>query len=217
MRTHTKLLLIGACALTIVSHESYAFSSHDIQRISQSSFTVVSDNRDEIAEAFVNDMARDAISFLSDTGLSETTKQQRFSRLLKRSFDMPTIGRFALGKYWRQASAQQRDEYQSLFRDMIIEVYSRRFGEYKGQGLNVSGSRTMQKNDVAVSTLVVPKDGGPKVKVDWRLRKKNGQYKVIDIIVEGVSMALTQRSDFSSVIQRGGGQVSVLLDHLRAQ
>ena len=65
-----------------------------------------------------------------------------------------------------------------------------------------------------MNSSIIP-NGGSKIKVDWRVREKNGQMKVIDVVIEGVSMALTQRSDFSSVIQRGGGKIDVLLEHLR--
>ena len=70
------------------------------------------------------------------------------------------------------------------------------------------------KNDVLVTSYIVP-DAGSKVQVDWRVRNKNGSYQIIDVIIEGVSMTMTQRSDFSSVIQRGGGDFEVLLAHLR--
>ncbi len=98
---------------------------------------------------------------------------------------------------------------------MIVEVYARRFSEYDGQKLEVRSSRRENEKDVIVSSVIADASGGQEIKVDWRLRNKGGKYRVIDVIVEGVSMALTQRSDFSSVIQRGGGNASVLLDHLR--
>jgi phospholipid transport system substrate-binding protein len=63
--------------------------------------------------------------------------------------------------------------------------------------------------------VIVSPEGKPPVKVDWRVRNKDGRYKIVDVLVEGVSMSLTQRSDFSSVIQAGGGDVQVLLNHLK--
>ena len=97
---------------------------------------------------------------------------------------------------------------------MIVSVYSRRFSDYNGQSLEVKSARPEGKYDVLVQSFIVP-DNGQKIRLDWRVRPKKGRYKVVDVIVEGVSMALTQRSDFASVIQRGGGDVSVLLDHLK--
>ena len=215
MRIPYQLLLTGSALLAIGSAPAFSFSNHHNDVLREPSYIRVSDARDEDAEKFVDMMASDAITFLGNADLADTDKEKHFSELLNRSFDMATIGRFALGKYWRLASPEQRDEYQKLFREMIVEVYSRRFGEYDGQNLDIRGSRAGQKDDVTVNSVIVPQGSGQDVKVDWRLRKKNGQYKVIDVVVEGVSMALTQRSDFSSVIQRGGGEVSVLIEHLR--
>lgn len=217
MRISSKFLIVGASALAM-SGSAYAFhGGYGLSNTSSPLIVSVSEQKAQEAEKFIEMMATDAIAFLGSSDLSEVEKQKRFSKLLTRSFDMNTIGRFALGRYWRVSSAEQRKEYQKLFRDMIVEVYSRRFGEYDGQALEVRGSRRDNEKDVTVNSFIVPKDGGQEIQVDWRVRQKNGKYKIIDVMVEGVSMALTQRSDFSSVIQRGGGEVSVLLAHLREQ
>lgn len=218
MVVFSRALFIGSCALALSATNAQAFSSSfKVYQDNSPLFIQVSNERSEAAEKFVDSMASDAISFLGNPDLSEVEKKKRFRKLLTRSFDMSTIGRFALGRYWRVSSAEQRKEYQALFRDMIVEVYSRRFGEYNGQGLEVRGSRRDNEKDVTVNSFIVPNDGGQEVQVDWRVRFKDGRYRVIDVMVEGVSMALTQRSDFSSVIQRGGGEVSVLLAHLRQE
>lgn len=214
MRISTKTLLLGAAVFAASASHAYAFSGvYQFNEARSSSFIAVSGSEDAAAESFVNSMASDAISFLGNPDLSEANKKKHFSKLLNKSFDMNTIGRFALGRYWRTASAEQRKEYQKLFREMIVDVYSSRFGEYEGQVLEIRGSKRDNEKDVTVQSFIVP-DVGQEIQVDWRIRKKNGQYKVIDVMVEGVSMALTQRSDFSSVIQRGGGEVSVLIAHL---
>ena len=218
MRVSSKVLILGVSALVLGAKPVHAFSSFSFtQDVSTPLLITVNDEQSVAAEQFIDRMASDAIAFLGDESLSDADKQKQFNRLLTRSFDMSTIGRFALGRYWRVSSAEQRKEYQKLFRDMIVEVYSRRFGEYNGQKLEIRGSRRDNDKDVTVNSFIVPDDGGQEVQVDWRVRHKKGQYKVIDVMVEGVSMALTQRSDFSSVIQRGGGEVSVLLAHLREQ
>ncbi|MCC7305040.1 MAG: ABC transporter substrate-binding protein [Alphaproteobacteria bacterium] len=175
--------------------------------------------QDEVVEGskqFISSMAQKAINFLGDEKLSHAQRKEKFRQLLRANYDMKTIGRFALGTYWRTATPAQQAEYQRLFENMVVEVYSQRFADYKGQALEVQSGRTEGKSDILVNSTIVPKDGGEKIKVDWRVRKKEGQYKVIDVIVEGVSMALTQRSDFASVIQRGGGDLDVLLTHLRS-
>lgn len=166
------------------------------------------------AQKFISDMGDKAISFLSNSSLSQTQKEHEFRKLLTNHFDMNTIGRFALGKNWRDASPAQQKEYQRLFKDMVVEVYASRFNEYQGEGFDVASFKDAGSKDVLVTSYIVPA-GGQKVQVDWRVRNKNGDYKIIDVIIEGVSMSLTQRSDFSSVIQRGGGDFEALLAHLR--
>ena len=119
-----------------------------------------------------------------------------------------------MGRHWRTATKEQRSQYQKLFKKMVIEVYSQRFSDYEGQSIEIKSARPEGKHDVLVSSMIIPKNGG-KIRLDWRVRPKKGKYRVVDVIVEGVSMALTQRSDFASVIQRGGGNVDVLLEHLK--
>lgn len=165
------------------------------------------------AQGFVNNMAQRAIGFLGEESITEEQRKSEFRRLLHDSFDMQTIGRFALGRYWKTATAQQRSEYQKLFENMIVEVYSKRFNDYNGQALEVRSAQAEGK-DTVVQSFIVP-ESGPEIQVDWRVRHKDGRYKIVDVIVEGVSMALTQRSDFASVIQRGGGELDILLAELR--
>ncbi len=165
------------------------------------------------AKDFIVKMGDSAIGFLGNEGLSQAQKEAEFKKLLQGSFDMKTIGRFALGSYWNQASPAQQAEYLRLFEAMIVKVYSARFNEYKGQTLDVSAAKEDGK-DTLVTSYIVPQNGS-KVRVDWRVRNKGSSYKIVDVIIEGVSMAMTQRSDFSSVIQRGGGNIEVLIDHLK--
>lgn len=169
------------------------------------------------AEKFIDNMGKQAIEFLGNDSLSQSQKEAKFKSLLRTSFDMKTIGRFAIGRYWRTASTAQQKEYSQLFEEMVVRVYSARFNEYSGQTLEITSSRQDGEKDTLVTSYIVPPDGGQKVKVDWRVRKNGSNYKIVDVIIEGVSMALTQRSDFSSVIQRGGGDIQALLEHLRKQ
>ncbi len=170
----------------------------------------------EGARKFIQSMAGRAIGFLGDANMGMDQKKGAFRKLLQDSFDMKTIGRFALGRYWRTATPEQRKEYQALFEKMVINVYSARFSEYKGQKFEARSFRAEGENDTLVTSFIVP-SSGPEIQVDWRVRYKNGSYKIVDVMVEGVSMSVTQRSDFSAVIQRGGGNIQVLLDHLKAQ
>lgn len=168
------------------------------------------------AKNFISSMGDRGINFLGNQSMSIESKKAEFRSLLNESFDMNTIGRFALGTYWKAATPAQQQEYLKLFNNMIVKVYSKRFSDYKGQKFTVKSSRKENEKDYIVTSFIVPVDG-PQVQVDWRVRNRNGSYRVVDIIVEGVSMSQTQRADFASVISRGGGKVDVLLNHLRQQ
>lgn len=167
------------------------------------------------AENFIGTMAKRALDFLGNAQQTKAQKAESFRRLLEDNYDMDTIGRFTLGRYWKVATPQQQNEYLKLFRKRVVDMYSERFSEYKGQSFEVVGSRPDGEQDTIVSSKIVPTDSNQEILVEWRVRYKGGHYRVVDVIVEGVSMSMTQRSDFSSVIQQGGGDVQVLIDNLK--
>ncbi|MDB5491334.1 MAG: toluene tolerance, Ttg2 family protein [Micavibrio sp.] len=167
------------------------------------------------AEAFVGSMAKRALDFLSNAQQTQAQKTESFRRLLEENYDMETIGKFTLGRYWKTATPAQQAEFQKLFRNYVVAMYSQRFSDYKGQQFDVTGSRADGATDTIVSSKVLPADGGQEVIVDWRVRQTGGRYRVVDVVVAGVSMSMTQRSDFASVIQQGGGNIDALISSLK--
>lgn len=227
---NSKRLLISASAFGLIATLSTINSSlpanavplpsvrhyHDITKSQTHTLKVQVRTHDirEESQNFIKDIADRGIGFLKNQELSVENREKEFRNMLEESFDMKTIGRFALGKYWRQATKDQKKEYLCLFENMIVNVYSRRFGEYNGEKFEVISSREQGTSDVIVASHIIT-GGSEPISIDWRVRKKDDHFVVIDIIVAGVSMALTQRSDFAAVIQRGGGKIDVLLEHLR--
>lgn len=140
-------------------------------------------------------------------------REARFQALFHQDFDVPTIARFVLGRYWRQATPAERQEFVRLFFQYTILTYSNRLGEYGGEHFQVTGSRPDGDGSIVTSQIVHP-NAAP-TKVDWRLNWTDGTYKITDVIVDGISMAVTQRSEFASVIERHGGQLQGLLALLR--
>ncbi|MEJ0069691.1 MAG: ABC transporter substrate-binding protein [Pseudomonadota bacterium] len=122
--------------------------------------------------------------------------------------------RFVLGRYWRTATDPQKAEFLKLFEDMIVKTYNSRFTEYKGELFSVTGTR-VDGDSAMVTTNVVQPNGRQAVKVDWRVLKPQGKLKIVDVIIEGVSMSVTQQQEFGSVIQRSGGQIDGLLSTMR--
>lgn len=138
----------------------------------------------------------------------------RFRQLFTEDFDVPGIAHFVLGRYWRLATPEQQQEFVKLFTDYIALAYSNRLAEYSGETLRVTGSRPAPDGSL-VSSEILRTNGQPPARVDWLLTPHDGAYRISDVIFEGVSMAVTQRSEFASVIQRNGGQVQGLIAALR--
>jgi len=163
---------------------------------------------------FIESLGEETISAITNPNVSEKDRLTEFSRLFRKGFDVDTISRFVLGRYWRRATDEQKVEYQTLFADFILTTYANRFRQYSGERLLVDGERAADKRDTIVLSKIKP-PVRPAIRVDWRVRKTGADHKIIDVIVEGVSMAITQRDEFASVIRRGGGRVETLIAELQ--
>jgi phospholipid transport system substrate-binding protein len=128
---------------------------------------------------------------------------------------VPAIARFVLGAYWRTASEEQRQEFTKLFDTYIVRVYLVRFGEYTGERLKIMETRTLGENSSLVLTQIFRPGAAPPIHVDWRVDRTGTGLKITDVIVEGISMAIVERQEFASVIQRGGRQIEALFKLLR--
>ena len=171
--------------------------------------------QDAGAAAFIQNLGDRAIKTFSDKA-DKARAKEKFRTLLLDGFDVPYIGRWVLGRYWNVATDAQKQEYLGLFEKMIVDAYAGRFAEYSGETFKIIGVRPEGEGDNAVTTQIV-RPSGPPVNVDWRVRKMGAAYKIIDVVVEGVSMGVTQRSEFASVIQTNGGQFDGLLKALRTK
>jgi len=163
--------------------------------------------------AIISNLGSRALEVLGKDA-TQSQRVARFRELLRQDFDVPGIGRFVLGRYWNQATEEQRAEFVKLFEDYIAMAYATRLAEYTGETFKVTGSRP-DGDGAIVSSQILRPGGAPPVKVDWRLTSRNGAYKISDVSVDGISMAVTQRSEFASVIQHNGGQVQGLITMLR--
>jgi len=173
------------------------------------SFGVARAAQPQTPSSFVDGVVSDAIVVIKDPSLSDQDRRQRFEALLERGFDMPRIARYVLGRYWLTASDQERQDFAQLFQHWLVETYAMRFRGYSGEQVKVIGARPEDQGAV-VTTEIVSLSGAPPIKLDWRVSNRDGAYKILDIDVAGVSMALTEREEISSVIQRNGGTVASL-------
>jgi phospholipid transport system substrate-binding protein len=171
------------------------------------------------AQGFVRTLADKAISQLTSPSMSQGEREQSFRKLLHEHFDVPAIGRSALGRYWRVATPGEQTEYMSLFEDLIVATYAQRFRDYGGENLDILGaskSAGSEDNAVVVQSQISRNVAKP-IRLDWRVSQPSIDPKVVDLAIEGVSMMQTQRSEFSSVIVRNGNKVAGLINELRAK
>jgi phospholipid transport system substrate-binding protein len=179
--------------------------------------------QDISAEAgqFVADLGDKAIAAISSKSMDATQRQQTFRQLFLQGFDVQAIGRFVLGRYWRTTTDAEKDEFMRLFEDMVVNTYATRFSDYAGETFKpgetfrILTKRSEGDNHAIVTTEIIRPTGGAPIHVDWRVLKPQGQLKIVDVLIEGVSMSVTQQQEFASVIQRSGGQVEGLLTLLR--
>ena len=165
------------------------------------------------AQKFIDSLGEAAISSLTGTDLSEDEREKRFRGLLESHFDLPGISKFVLARYWRVATDAERADFRRLFEALLVQAYAKKFAEYAGERFKVSGALANDDGSVTVNSLI-DRPNGDQIRLDWRVEDVSG-LKISDLIVEGVSLRTTYRSDVGSVIQNGGGKVASLLDALR--
>jgi len=129
-------------------------------------------------------------------------KLQYFHVMLQQDFDIPGAAPFVLGPYWRSASAAERAEFTRLLEDFIVATFGRRLADYGGQGLQVTGVRNAGSSLIVTSDILRP--GAGPIKMDWVLVAGAGFYRVGDIVVDGVSMRGSLRSDIAALLSRSG-------------
>src|SRR5438045_4593862 len=141
------------------------------------------------ARAFVANLGNQAIQVLGPS-VSPAQRIARFRQLFQNDFDVPGIGQFVLGRYWRTASPEEQQEFLKLFQEYVVQAYAGRLGEYGGEQLRVTGSRP--NGDEIVVSSEVPRPSGNRVVIDWRVINQGGRFKISDVYVAGISMKVTQ-------------------------
>lgn len=168
------------------------------------------------AHQFIQTLADRAVRSLAGEKISAAEQQKRFRRMLNKNFDIRLLGKWALGRYWRRATKQERAEYLTEFEEFLVATYAKRFRQFTSEKIAVA-SATSRNNKLAIVHSKLLRDSHKPVRIDWRVAYPRGKYKIVDIIVEGISMVQTQRSEFGSVIRQNGGKVSGLIAALRSK
>ena len=165
-------------------------------------------------KAFVQQLGDRTIQILNQDG-SAQQKLNALKAVLDQATDLDLVGRLVLGRSWRSASDAQREEYLRLFHGLVMQTMAERFSWYTGETFEIVGATPVDDRDTMVSTRILRPDGKPPILVDWRVRQSERGYLLIDIVAEGVSLVVTQRSEASEIINRNG--IDGLLQEMRAR
>lgn len=167
----------------------------------------------EKAEIFMTEIGNKVINLLTDKSISQQERASQFQYILETKFDVKAIGKFVLGRYWKHASKEEKEKFLTLFKASTVASYATRFSEYTSEKFEVVGSRTEKDGGVTVLTRIV-RPNGQAILIDWKIFEKKGELRIYDVILEGISMSITQRSEYAAVIQQGGGKVQALITAL---
>lgn len=176
------------------------------------------------AEIVVNRLV-DHILQLIQHDAGDERQERRLMAAIEGQTDLSLLARMTMGRHWRRASSRQQEAFVDLFRSYLLRSFSTRLRRYAGTDLSaarrrfaVLATQSVGKNDVIVRSRVAP-PSGPPLEVDWRLRKREGRPVIIDLVVEGVSLLITQRSEFGAVLERVGvdGLIHELRNRVAAQ
>ncbi len=173
------------------------------------------------AEAVVKDLAERAWQLLNRDDLDQRSRIDQLTELLKSKTDVPLLSRLVLGRHWQQLNEAQRTGYEELFATVVMRNLARRLDQYANgssgpldQHFRVLSGQPAGHDDILVRTKVLTQ-AGDSLDVDWRLRARDGQPVIIDLIVQGASLLVSQRSEFAAVIERSS--LEGLLTELRAR
>lgn len=166
--------------------------------------------------AFVTRLGNQTIAKLTDASASPSVREGQFRELLREGFAVDTIGQFVLGKYRRTAEKKTVIEFIDVFEEYIVSLYAKQFNRYTGETFAVEKVvDTSRAGDSIVMTKIVPSGAAEPLRVDFQVRSVGDTFKILDVRVEGVSMVLAQRDEFTSYIGQNGGRVESLIDALR--
>ncbi len=167
------------------------------------------------SKEFISKLTTDASKVLARSE-SKDQKMLKLKNLAEENVDINGIGMYTLGKYRKSLSENQINEYKSLFREYFLKSFSSRLSEYTDPKINVLSEEVINKKYTIVFSILEADEKRPEIKIDWRVYTINPEKLLVrDLIIEGLSLARTQREEFNSVIQNGDGNIEVLFQNLR--
>jgi phospholipid transport system substrate-binding protein len=167
------------------------------------------------ASGFIGDLGGRVLQLIGDKQRPVGERGQAFAQLAEAAFDFPRIARFTLGSYWRAASDDQKQQYESAFQTYMVKYYWSQFSSFNAADFKVTKQRDSGSIFTIVSTEIDRPAGQAPVAADWTVAKVGGGYKITDVSISGISQLLTYRDQFASTLDRNGGNVAALIDLLK--
>jgi len=173
--------------------------------------------RNPAAEQYVQVQAQRALDILSQHRGDPASEKRLFRGFVDQVADVPKITTFVLGKYARTITPTQRQAFATVFRQYAANVYESRLSDYHGETMKVTGSVARTPTDIIVASQVSGGKLDQPIVVSWRVLGENGGWRVVDVQVAGVWLAITEQQDFVSTIDNASGNVDVLIGQLQKQ
>ncbi len=166
-------------------------------------------------QEFVKGLINDVISKLSDKTLPENDKKEFIEKIALEHVDISALGLYTLGEIRKSANENDLIEFQKNFEKYFLKTLSSRLSDYSSNIFEVTGAEQKSSNYTIVNSKIIPTDGKPIIKIDWRIYTKNPDKPLIrDLIVEGLSLARTQKEEFASILNSNDGDINALFKTL---
>ena len=164
---------------------------------------------------FVNELVNDAISKLSDKNLNEDQKSSFIEKIALENVDINALGLYTLGELRKSSNKDDIFNYQISFKKYFLKSLTSRLTDYSASKFEILGEDKKSANYTIISSRVLPNDGSPEIKIDWRIYTKNPEKPLIrDLIVEGLSLARTQKEEFASILSSNNNDIKILIQKL---
>ena len=166
-------------------------------------------------EEFINELVNDAISKLSDKNLTDDQKSKFIENLALENVDINALGLYTLGELRKSSDKDIILKYQQSFEKYFLKSLTSRLTDYSSSKFEIIGADKKSANYTIISSKITPENGDPQIKIDWRIYTKNPEKPLIrDLIVEGLSLARTQKEEFASILSSNNNEIEILITKL---
>jgi phospholipid transport system substrate-binding protein len=164
---------------------------------------------------FISEMVNDAISKLSNKDLTQDEKENFIEKISLENVDIEALGLYTLGELRKSSNDEDISKYQEVFEKYFLKTLTSRLNDYSSGKFEILGEDKKSANYTIVNSKILPADGSPEIKIDWRIYTKNPEKPLVrDLIVEGLSLARTQKEEFASILSSNNEDIKILISKL---